>query len=126
MKKYYKVVDGGWGPYCSARSRNYVFYKVGEWTDAPGNTRLFVFDNLEDARKFRSFGEVIFECEIVGGVKFFGANCRSNNNEFWEIFNNILLKKKKVTKEKFKKANIRLAEVDAVLAKKVKLLKCVI
>lgn len=126
MKKYYKVVDDNYGYYSSARAYDAVSYKEGEWTKAPRNTRLFVFDNLKDARVFRGFGEVIFECEIVGGVKFPGAYSNLDNSKFWEIFNKVLRNKKKVTKEKFKELEKGLAEVDAVLAKKVKILKRVI
>lgn len=124
MKKHYKVVSKSlW----SARSigRSAVRYKIGEWVDAPENTRLFVFDSLEEARKFheREF-EDIYECEVKGGIKLPGCAWISSINAFWETFNAKIKNKEKITRRYMEK-KVDLAETPAVLVKSVKLKKLV-
>jgi len=126
-KKYYKVVtevrdEKGQTAYISARYGGLAEYKIGEWTIAPGNTRLFVFDNLDEAFDFAFLSEHIFECEIIGGIKGRGAFFSDNAPCFWRVFNSYLNKKKKVDFNKIFK-NIEPTEFHSVLAKKVKLIK---
>lgn len=124
MKKYYKVVRNDWvnRGLISARSGN-VQYKVGEWVNAPENTRLFVFDSLQKAKEFcRDQPDEIYECQIKGGVKGFGAYRSSDNETFWKMFNAIISKKKKFSMEEIEK-HIILSFTPAILAKSVKLTK---
>ena len=100
-------------------------YKLNEWTVAPANTRLFVFDSLQKAEEFRRFkiGDYqIYECLIVGGIKGFGAHWSADQARFWHCFNEQIKTKKKVqiTSYKFPMA---LSPVPAILCKKVKLTK---
>jgi hypothetical protein len=128
-KKYYKVLSVGRnGELLSARCRlpGYytVPYKVNEWTTAPDNTRLFVFDNFDDAKRFSTYYEVIYECEIIGGIEGFGLSDFTKIKEFWEIINTELKKKKKIDFVQIMiDNNLRWSTFDAVLAKKVKLIK---
>ena len=122
MKKHYKVVDKSlW----SARSHDPVQYKLGEWVDAPLDTRLFVFDSLEEARKFHERQlEDIYECEVKGGVKLPGAAWGCGIQKFWRLFNAKIKNKEKITREYMEK-KVDLAETPAVLVKSVKLKKLV-
>lgn len=122
MKKYYKVVDKD--DLTSARALRKVEYKINKWTNAPGNTRLFVFDSLSEANNFCGFEEVIFECEVKGGVKLSGAQWGLDTDYFWKLFNAKIKKKKKITQEYVSK-KIKLSETPAVLVKSVKLKKIV-
>lgn len=128
-KKYYKVVDRI--DLSSARALNWysetytVYYKLNEWTTAHNNSRLFVFDDLKEAFKFKQSHEDVYECEIKGGIKFFGCDSRKNIHSFWQVFNKIIQKKKKMKKEYFEKYYIGLTCISAILAKKVKLTKLV-
>jgi hypothetical protein len=121
-KKYYKVLTNYYGMLQSARRGN-VFYSFGTWTNAPKNTRLFVFDNLIAASNF-VLGErdKVFECEIVGGIEGKGAWDISDTNDFWKLFNSFVKKKKKVD---FKKIGEKfdLTLTPAILVKKVKLVR---
>lgn len=56
----YKVVSKD---LMSARC-NPIQYTIGQWTypQIP-NSRLFVFESLDDAKSFRGYGERIFMCE---------------------------------------------------------------
>lgn len=70
---YYKIVT-----YCSINDSYYslfptlysVIYEVGKWTVPKlANSKLFVFDNLENAKKFKksigaSLNEKIFSCDV--------------------------------------------------------------
>jgi hypothetical protein len=121
MKKHYKVVSKSlW----SARAiRCAVKYKIGEWVDAPENTRLFVFDSLKEARKFYDCQfEDIYECEVKGGIKFLGCAWAGAISAFWERFNTKIKNKEKITREYMTK-KVGLAETPAVLVKSVKLKK---
>ena len=124
MKKHYKVVSKNlW----SARAIGCmaVRYKIGEWVDAPENTRLFVFDSLKEARKFHDRqSECIYECEVKGGIKLPGCALISSINAFWEKFNAKIKNKEKITREYMVK-KFNLAETPAVLVKSVKLKKLV-
>ena len=123
MKKHYKVVAKSlW----SARyiGRSAVRYKIGEWVDAPDNTRLFVFDSLKEARKFHEQGEDIYECEVRGGIKLPGCAWVGSISAFWEKFNTKIKNKEKITREYMEK-ELDLAKTPAVLVKSVKLKKLV-
>ena len=110
----YKVVNSLlW----SSRSGS-VQYKVNEWVDAPGNTRLFVFDTLHEAKNFRNDNEKIYECYVKGGIKYFGSLCAYNNKVFWYEFNRSLQRKKKVQIK-----NVELTDIEALLVKSVKLIR---
>lgn len=120
MKKHYKVVTK---QFWSARAtgRTVVKYKIGEWVNAPENTRLFVFDSLEEARKFHEHQfEDIYECEVKGGIKLPGCAWVNAIGEFWEKFNIKIKNKEKITREYMAK-KVDLAATPAVLVKSVKL-----
>lgn len=124
MKKHYKVVTKD---FWSARAfgRTAVKYKIGEWVDAPGNTRLFVFDSLEEARKFYEWdSEDIYECEVKGGIKLPGCARIGSIGAFWETFNIKIKNKEKIT-EQYMAKKLDLAKTPAVLVKSVKLKKLV-
>lgn len=124
MKKHYKVVSKSlW----SARATGYaaVKYKIGEWVNAPENTRLFVFDSLKEAGKFYDCQfEDIYECEVKGGIKLSGCAWTNRINEFWETFNAKIKNKEKITREYMTK-KVGLSKTPAVLVKSVKLKKLV-
>jgi len=124
MKKHYKVVSKIlWS--ARATGRTAVRYKIGEWVNAPENTRLFVFDSLEEARKFHEWdSEDIYECEVKGGIKLPGCAWVSGVDEFWETFNAKIKNKEKITQEYMAK-KVDLARTPAVLVKSVKLKKLV-
>jgi len=126
-KKYYKVVKNDNGERKSARATtDMVVYKTDGWTYAPGNTRLFVFDNLSDAKSFRrlSNSEEIWECIISGGIKCKGSLSRYRINTFWSIFNKIVKSKKSTANiEEVVSKEVDLASFPAVLTKRVRLLK---
>lgn len=130
MKKYYKVVreiktQSGEIQLQSARSRERcVHYKIGEWTVAPEGTRVFVFDDLNDAHEFCLFKEGIYECRIFGGIRMSGADFVQDQGRFWEIFNELRKKKKKISPKDLRE--IMLADTPAVLAKKVMLLRKIV
>jgi hypothetical protein len=132
-KKYYKVVCtvpdhvGGKQLYSiSNKDGREVKYELNKWISAPNETRLFVFDDLNKAKSFRNVFKTrkIYECEIIGGIKGKGARYRDSMDDYWNIFNKELKKKKKIDVEKIMEKNgISLAYIDAILAKKVKLTK---
>lgn len=129
-KKYYKVVDlevfsNGESRYFSARQFYPNEYKLGQWTEAPENTRFFVFDNLDEAKKFQDGNEVIFECEIFGGIQGRGAFYTDDTEEFWKLFNSFVKKKKKVNFDGIF-SKMKPTTMPAVLAKKVKLVKPIV
>ena len=101
----------------SARSGS-VQYQVNKWVNAPGNTRLFVFDTLHEAKNFRNDKERIYKCHIKGGIKYFGCRSGLNNNIFWIKFNECLKRKKKVQIK-----NVELTDLEAVLVKSVMLIR---
>lgn len=123
LKKYYKLVRTAYDDSLKSYAGGDLEYKLNEWTIAPDDTRLFVFDDLETAKKYANYYYPLYECEIVGGIKGFGAYFFSNNSSFWKLFNKKVKSKKKIifTKQEFD--NIPLAEMSAVLCKKVKLIK---
>jgi hypothetical protein len=127
-KKYYKIVhcfkdEKGFSYYSWGDPNEIVEYKFNEWVEAPEGTRLFVFDNLKEAleSRFRQ-NDVIFECEIVGGIKGKGAYFITGQEKFWEMFNSFIKRKKKVDFDLIG-IQILLTFVSAVLTKKVKLVK---
>ena len=129
-KKYYKVVSVNDKKQALTSyifdCFNKVTYKVGEWVDAPDNSRLFVFDSLESAMAFAWNDQQIYECEIVGGITGYGwiGGYSSDPFRFWEEINNILKRKKKVDFDEIRK-KYTLCDTRSVLAKKVKLVKLV-
>lgn len=128
-KVYYKVVYNSGYHLRSARCggiSNSITYIPNQWVYSHGDSRLFVFDDLEEAKKFigtPSYGEEIWECKIQGGIKGYGCNSIIKIPEFWNTFNKYA-KNRHISKkwgkiwEKFPKC-----ENPAVLAKKVKLLR---
>lgn len=128
---YYKVVRNENGKLLSARTGSYytdrkpVQYIPNRWVSAPENTRLFVFDNLSNAKSFICYvnGEEIWECQIIGGISGFGAE--GNIISFWEKVNSYSKKKKKINFDKIQE-KINLVNWEAILAKKVKLTKRVV
>lgn len=124
LKKYYKLVRTAYDDSLKSYAGGDLEYKLNEWTIAPDDTRLFVFDNLETAKEHAfPYSYELYECEIVGGIKGFGAYYYSDNSSFWKLFNKKVKSKKKIifTKQEFD--NIPLADMSAVLCKKVKLTK---
>lgn len=126
-KKYYKVVRKDYGGQLISSGVSSIEYKQNEWTIAPDNTRLFVFENLQNAKDFLDdcISGVIYECEVEGGIKGFGAFYARDQRIFWNKFNHFLGKKKKMefSETKF---GMPLTDINAVLCKKVKLTKKVV
>lgn len=146
-KTYYKVVsiNPEDGKFYSARARvsdREVEYIPNKWVSAPEGTRLFVFDDLNKARKFLADGkrlengidfkkrpEKLFECEIIGNIKGRGAYDNHYIEKFWETFTDFLSenKKKRFDFYAFRELfNMPLTSIPAVFAKKVKLVKEII
>lgn len=117
-KKFYKVVTSS---LLSLYATNHIEYEIGEWVSAPENTRLFVFDDLDEAKNYAKCYDKIFECSVIGKIKFKGSFFIKDNTLFWKIFNKQIKAKKKINADIFAENKITLAEVDAVLAKKVRL-----
>lgn len=121
--KYYKVTKDNLVSRCTDANetkRRQIQYKLNEWVDSHPGTRIFVFDNLDDARKFAHgyFNSRIFECVVKGAIKHPGVESVDKIQDFWYTFNILLKKKKKVKITKFE-----LASTPAVLVKSVKLTK---
>lgn len=100
MKKYYKVVNSDLN---SARAWPSVKYEIGKWVHAPRidnvcPTKLFVFDSLENARRFRMADERIFECKILSPcTKILPVESAYNIKVFWEKYWEMMKKKQKYT-----------------------------
>lgn len=122
MKTYYKVVNGH--SLTSARAITPVSYAVGEWTNAPIDTRLFVFDSLKEAKKFYTSGEFIYECEVKGGIRGRGCDYCDDQVKFWELFNQHIKNNKKIDWRKIKD-ELPLTFTQGILVKSVKLKKLV-
>lgn len=102
-KKYYKVVNPLTLTSCCTNwhfpEQFRVKYKVGLWTKPTiAGTRLFVFNDLQDAKDFcaknymtRSWD--IYECVVKNPRKDVVANVK-NIKEFWEIVTKFRQKKK--------------------------------
>jgi hypothetical protein len=127
--KYYKVVatKNNREKLTSSWHFNYIEYKLNEWTIAPKNTRLFVFDDLDRAKAYAArlgYDCDIYECKIIGGIKGYGSMWEDEEelSYYWNIFNNALKMKKgsEYIISRLKKVII-LKRVPAVLTKKVKL-----
>lgn len=73
-----------------------IKYTIGDIIKAPDNTRLFIFDSLENCKQlFDSYcGDRLFTCEYFGGIKYNGAFWKSERELFWKWFNETLAKKK--------------------------------
>jgi hypothetical protein len=89
----------------SAAAIKPVYYELNKWTYAPEETRLFVFETLDDLKRspycYTSNSLLkIFECEVKGGFRGYPATEDDDHNLYWDIVNSIL-KKKKSTKEFF-------------------------
>lgn len=122
MKTYYKVVDGH--HLISARAYTPVSYTVGEWTNAPIDTRLFVFDSLKEAKKFYTSGESIYKCEVKGGIRGRGCDYFGDQLKFWELFSQHIKNKKKIDWLKMED-KMPLTFTQGILVKSVKLKKLV-
>lgn len=127
MKTYYKVVKDDLTSADVLDSESYrtlVQYKVNEWVEAPEGTRLFVFDNLCDAKGFVGSiaNKKIFECKVMGVCKgtYTGVEyCQAK--EFWRRFNTLFSKKKKVDISIYD--NLISFTLPSIFVKKVKLIK---
>ena len=136
MKKtYYKIVSvqarqkKSWMRDIIPKS-SVVTYILDSWVEAMGDSRLFVFDNLEDAIKNNHGSGVIYECEVSGVIKekMSGVNLFTEDiPEYWEIFNRVRKQKKKNFVKRFYteayKNKLVLSAMSATLVKKVKLKK---
>jgi hypothetical protein len=125
-KKYYKVVLIENGKLYSAVQGN-VEYKENEWVSAPGDTRLFVFDDKADAFNFIYRRQhLIFECKVVGGIKLSGTRSERDVPYFWRIFNKLIQTKRKFCPAEFKLTFPgAVSALPAVLVKKVKLTRLI-
>lgn len=118
-----KLVDGN---LLSAGKNNFK-YSLQDWNVAPSNSRFFVLDSLQEARSFaenkrlKNYKKyVIYECQIIGGVKGVGTKYIMDNKVFWDKFNADLLRKKKISQQEY---GMRLLDIVSVLTRKVKLTK---
>ena len=124
MTKYYKVVKKDMSSATVLKSdpfdkRTPVQYKINEWVNAPNNTRLFVFDYLDEAKIFAYQNAArLFECQIKGRIRHKGVEKLAHTSLFWEEFNLQLKRKKKINISKYPPSS-----TPAVLAKSVKLTK---
>lgn len=97
-----------------------VEYIPNQWVEAPENTRLFVFETLDEAKSFKNKNEVIFVCLIHDYVKFYPCAYPSDSGTYWNIFNRF----KTLNVEAFRKNYVKIMlDTPSVLAKKVMLLE---
>lgn len=136
-KIYYKVVEvenrQKKSFLCDCLSKESVVkYSLDSWTEAPKDTRLFVFDSLKDVETWVGKDcQTVYECEVSGVIKekLLGSArlFPSYIKEYWEIFNRVRKQKKKdFAKNLYKemeKNYFGLAHTKAVFVKKVKLIK---
>jgi hypothetical protein len=123
-KVYYKVVDrSDYGLYSARSEFNKVEYKVNEWVQAPGNTRLFVFDSLYQAEQFQFRDEEIYTCQAQHVSTGYGIESSCRQQEFWNFIEKHS-KGRHITKA-IDKANktFHPTMYKAVLARRVKLLE---
>jgi hypothetical protein len=100
MKICYKLVKTmDYQPtlYISSNGYNGCYYRLNQWTIAPKNTRLFVFDSLDELRV--SYGKImhgfkIFKCQVKGGIKGYPCENIWARDEYWNLINATLKKKK--------------------------------
>ena len=129
-KIYYKAVRPNLKSACNAAHdafsgfRKNVQYKVNEWVKAPDDTRLFVFDNLDKAKRF-AYGEYdVWECHVKGARKGFPCNQITEITSFWKILNEKFFSKKKKINFKSEDLIWRIENsVPSILAKQVKLVR---
>lgn len=130
MKIYYKVVSDKMTSAVSCRGlwqdcRPIVRYELGKWIEAPRNTRLFLFEELDHAKYFRWYNncEKIFECQAIGVIRGFpGKKIHETKiflDNFWNQVSSYLEKKKKVD---WNSINCD-KSLPVILARKVKLIK---
>jgi len=142
-KTYYKVVTKGHssqGVYqlCSmvyqwTQKRPMVTYIPNKWVNAPDNTRLFVFDDLDAAKDHATScggGFQIWECSVKGGISFYGAWAADDTARYWDVINKYMATKKKFDlasmTQRMLEENIILVGLRAILVKSVKLTKKVV
>lgn len=120
---YYKVTNENME---SARAEHRsVTYLLNEWVYAPKTkdnkpTRLFVFENLEDAQDFASCTERIFECEVKQSIKGRGAYAVYDMDKLWAYIDDLRKEGKKLNFDKIEDI-ITLTYIEAILARAVKL-----
>jgi hypothetical protein len=97
MKKYYKVVRlNGNKTFISARASQWgggvsqefaVQYRIGEFAKPKvAGTKLFVFDDLDEAQSFADSSDVIFECEVKNPRKAkYGSFTYRDVALFWKV-----------------------------------------
>jgi hypothetical protein len=131
-KIYYKVVRFKDEKLISSGTnmKNQVEYKLNEWTIAPNNTRLFVFDDLTRAESYVRGVENgrIYECNIVGGIKGRGSFWASDTEEYWKLCNKLLKQRKSwnhIQSKICESGEFSFAGISAILTKKVKLTKLI-
>ena len=104
----------------SMECREVVEYFVDKWAIAPQDTRLFVFENLQQARSFKRYtNEIVYQCLICDYVRFFPCESIWKIARYWELFNNNVF-----NMEEFENANVSInTAISSLLAKKVMLLE---
>jgi hypothetical protein len=134
-KKYYKVVihHNDRNPVSSAASKGWEReYKLNEWTTGSKDTRLFVFDSLENAENYApshistSTLHEIYECECIGVIKdVYGEYSSIFYIKFWHYVNKNLKNKKKWNFNLHKNKGLMFSQPleGACFAKSVKLIK---
>jgi hypothetical protein len=113
MKTYYKVVfkehDKKWSAVTKSVTKiDGIFpveYKLNEWVSAPDDTRLFVFENRDEARTFQKARN---DCYSTTDYELYKCHCKHiirnangvlnagdlNLQEFWNKVNKNLKNKK--------------------------------
>lgn len=118
---YYKVLRKNSKELISARAKrdcyseilNKVTYKVDQWVSSGNISKLFVFNNLEDAKKFHITGEEIWECEVKNPVNYFPCASIDEIDNYWKMLN---------ANEEISEDNLK-TNIPSVLADEVKLIQ---
>lgn len=97
-------------------------YEVHKIIHAPNNTRLFVFETLEEAQDFCGgiSNFVIYSCVAPEGIKGRGAGSLNNIGLFWAMFNDY---KNNAQLLQILHDEFYLAPYDAILVEKLMLLE---
>jgi hypothetical protein len=114
MKTYYKIfekLNDKKSYYSYAQYRTTILrYFMNDWTLAPNDSRLFVFDNIESLKTYitclgyRPDDFYVYECHCKGVIKNANGTRGSKNvsfslydsyKEFWDKVNRNLKRKKK-------------------------------
>ena len=102
-------------------------YSVDKWVEAPQDTRLFVFDNLDKAIALaQEFSCDVYECKIRGHIKLFGSKLVMDNKQFWNKLKPLIKNRHSnwKTREDLQKiTGLEIHETESIGAKAVKLVK---